>query len=71
MLYTLKFGGSAFGLFLLWFVPLRVITAMENNETKEKEALEKAQEQFKLQKMMQEEKLKNALAEHYEDLKNE
>jgi len=71
MLYTLKYGGSAFGLFMLWFVPIRVMMAIEENKNKEREAYEQAKEQLRLQKLMQEEKLKNALAEHYEDLKNE
>lgn len=71
MFYTLKYGGSAFGLFMLWFVPIRISMAIEQNRINEKNAYEKAQEQLKLQKLMQEEKMKTALAEHYEDLKNE
>lgn len=71
MFYTLKYGGSAFGLFMLWFVPIRISMAIEQNRINAQNAYEKAQEQLKLQKLMQEEKIKTALAEHYEDLKNE
>lgn len=71
MFYTLKYGGSAFGLFMLWFVPIRISMAIEQNRINAQNAYEKAQEQLKLNKLMQEEKIKTALAEHYEDLKNE
>ena len=71
MFYTLKYGGSAFGLFMLWFVPIRIMMAIENNRNREQAALERAKEQLKLQKLMQEEKMKTALAEHYEGLKND
>lgn len=71
MLYTLKYGGSAFGLFLLWFVPARIIEARAANRKRYEEAVAAAKEKIRVQKLMEEEKLKNALAEHYEDLKNE
>ena len=71
MLFTLKYGGSAFGLFLLWFVPARIIEARAANQKRYKEVVAAAKEKLRVQKMMEEEKLKNALAEHYEDLKNE
>ena len=67
MLFTLKYGGSAFGLFLLWFVPARIIEALASNQKR----YEAAKEKLRVQKMIEEEKIKNALAEHYEDLKNE
>ena len=67
MLFTLKYGGSAFGLFLLWFVPARIIEALAANQKR----YEAAKEKLRVQKMIEEEKIKNALAEHYEDLKNE
>lgn len=67
MLFTLKYGGSAFGLFLLWFVPARIIEACAANQKR----YEAAKEKLRVQKMIEEEKIKNALAEHYEDLKNE
>lgn len=67
MLFTLKYGGSAFGLFLLWFVPARIIEASAANQKR----YEAAKEKLRVQKMIEEEKIKNALAEHYEDLKNE
>lgn len=66
-LFTLKYGGSAFGLFLLWFVPARIIEASAANQKRYEEAKEK----IRVQKMIEEEKIKNALAEHYEDLKND
>ncbi len=71
MLFTLKYGGSAFGLFLLWFVPARIIEARAANQKRYEEAVAAAKEKLRVQKMMEEEKLKNALAEHYEDLKND
>ena len=71
MLYTLKYGGSAFGLFLLWFVPARIIEARAANRKRYEEAIAAAKERIRVQKMLEEEKLKNALAEHYEDMKNE
>lgn len=67
MLFTLKYGGSAFGLFLLWFVPARIIEASAANQKRYEEAVAK----IRVQKMIEEEKIKNALAEHYEDLKND
>ena len=71
MLYFLKYGGSAFGLFLLWFVPARIIEARAANRKRYEVAIAAAKEKMRVQKMMQEEKLKTALAEHYEDMKNE
>ena len=71
MLFTLKYGGSAFGLFLLWFVPARIIAAYAANQKRYEEAVAAAKEKIRVQKMIEEEKFKNALAEHYEDLKNE
>lgn len=71
MLFTLKYGGSAFGLFLLWFVPARIIEAREANRKRYEEAVAAAKEKIRVQKMIEEEKIKNALAEHYEDMKNE
>lgn len=71
MFYFLKYGGSAFGLFLLWFVPARIIEARAANRKRYEEAIAAAKEKMRVQKMMQEEKLKTALAEHYEDMKNE
>lgn len=71
MLFTLKYGGSAFGLFLLWFVPARIIEARAANQKRYEEAVAAAKEKIRVQKMIEEEKIKNALAEHYEDLKNE
>lgn len=71
MLFTLKYGGSAFGLFLLWFVPARIIEASAANQKRYEEAVAAAKEKIRVQKMIEEEKIKNALAEHYEDLKND
>lgn len=71
MLFTLKYGGSAFGLFLLWFVPARIIEARTANRKRYEEAVAAAKEKIRVQKMIEEEKIKNALAEHYEDLKND
>lgn len=71
MLFTLKYGGSAFGLFLLWFVPARIIEARAANQNRYEEAIAAAKEKLRVQKMIEEEKIKNALAEHYEDLKND
>ena len=71
MLFTLKYGGSAFGLFLLWFVPARIIEACAANQKRYEEAVAAAKEKIRVQKMIEEEKIKNALAEHYEDLKND
>ena len=71
MLFTLKDGGSAFGLFSLWFVPARIIEARAANQKRYEEAIAAAKEKLRVQKMIEEEKIKNALAEHYEDLKNE
>lgn len=71
MFCFLKYGGSVFGLFLLWFVPARVIEARAANRRRYEEAIAAAKENMRVQKMMQEEKIKNALAKHYEDMKNE